>query len=278
MSQANIHSIKDSKITLKKSLGQNFLKDENIVKKIVATANVDETTSVIEIGPGIGALTQIMLQKNAQVVAVEIDQRLIPILEENFAGDNFDVINEDFLKIDPNVLKDMMRFKNVKVVANLPYYITSAIINKILLEMKFVDELYIMVQKEVAERITSEPNQKSYNSLSVFCQTVSDVKYEFTVKKTVFNPMPKIDSAIISFKRKDVNIDIAKLEVFVQHCFKQKRKTLVNNLAKAYQLEKQAVGDFLVSQGFLANVRSEQITVEQFHNLFLSFMDWKNNG
>ncbi len=147
MAQANIHTIKASKIELKKSLGQNFLTDVNIVRKIVNTANVDKATSVIEIGPGIGALTEILLEDANDVTAVEIDQRLIPILEQTFATENFQVINQDFLEIKPDALKQLVKKDKVKVVANLPYYITTAIITKILLEMPFIDELYIMVQK-----------------------------------------------------------------------------------------------------------------------------------
>lgn len=273
MAQANIHTIKASKLELKKSLGQNFLTDVNIVRKIVATANVDKDTSVIEIGPGIGALTEILLEQANDVVAVEIDQRLIPILEQTFEGQNFSVINEDFLKIEPEAVKPLVQKEKVKVVANLPYYITTAIITKILLDMPFIDELYIMVQKEVAERIAADSGTKKYNSLSVFCQTISDVNYEFTVKKTVFDPVPKIDSAIISFKRKDVvDIDIYKFEVFVQHCFKQKRKTLVNNLHVAYGVSKADLISFLEGLGYKGSVRSEQVSVEEFKALYAAFM------
>ncbi len=275
MAQANIHTIKASKIELKKSLGQNFLTDVNIVKKIVNTANVDKETSVIEIGPGIGALTEILLEEANDVTAVEIDRRLIPILEDTFSEANFQVINQDFLTIDAEVLQGYVQKDKVKVVANLPYYITTAIITKILLDMPFIDELYIMVQKEVAERIAADAKTKKYNSLSVFCQTISDVNYEFTVKKTVFDPVPKIDSAIISFKRKDHNVDILKFEKFVQNAFKQKRKTLVNNLNSTYGIAKNELIDFLTGQGLKANIRSEEISVEAFQELYNNFVNTK---
>ncbi len=275
MAQANIHTIKASKIELKKSLGQNFLTDVNIVKKIVNTANVDKETSVIEIGPGIGALTEILLEEANDVTAVEIDRRLIPILEDTFSEANFQVINQDFLTIDAEVLQGYVQKDKVKVVANLPYYITTAIITKILLDMPFIDELYIMVQKEVAERIAADAKTKKYNSLSVFCQTISDVNYEFTVKKTVFDPVPKIDSAIISFKRKDHNVDILKFEKFVQNAFKQKRKTLVNNLNSTYGIAKNELIDFLTEQGLKANIRSEEISVEAFQELYNNFVNTK---
>lgn len=271
MAQANIHTIKASKIELKKSLGQNFLTDVNIVKKIVNTANVDQDTSVIEIGPGIGALTEILLEDANDVLAVEIDQRLIPILERTFEDRNFSVINEDFLKIEPEYLQTLVQKDKVKVVANLPYYITTAIITKILLDMPFIDELYIMVQKEVAERIAADSKTKKYNSLSVFCQTISDVKYEFTVKKTVFDPVPKIDSAIISFKRKDIDIDIYAFEKFVQKAFKQKRKTIVNNLNASYGITKAELIAFLEENNYKATTRSEEISVEEFKEFYAKF-------
>lgn len=271
MAQANIHTIKASKIELKKSLGQNFLTDVNIVKKIVNTADVDKDTSVIEIGPGIGALTEILLQDANDVTAVEIDQRLIPILEQTFAEENFQVINEDFLKIEADYLQGLVQKDKVKVVANLPYYITTAIITKILLDMPFIDELYIMVQKEVAERIAADSKTKKYNSLSVFCQTISDVKYEFTVKKTVFDPVPKIDSAIISFKRKEIDIDIYAFEKFVQNAFKQKRKTVVNNLNASYQISKEEIIAFLEENNYKPTLRSEEISVEEFKTFYAAF-------
>jgi len=274
MAQANIHAIKDSKIELKKSLGQNFLTDVNIVNKIVKTANLDGDTTVIEIGPGIGALTEVMVEQAKNVLAIEIDQRLIPILEKNIGGD-FNVINEDFLKISNDTIKPYIKGTKVKVVANLPYYITTAIITKILLEMPFIDELYIMVQKEVADRISAVPRTKKYNSLSVFCQTMSEVKYEFTVKRTVFNPPPNVDSAIISFKRKTFDVDLQAFEVFVQNCFKQKRKTLINNLNAAYGMDKEEALRFLELNGYDKNKRSEEISVEEFVTLFESFKEFK---
>ncbi len=271
MAQANIHTIKASRIELKKSLGQNFLTDVNIVRKIVNTANIDSETSVIEIGPGIGALTEILLEGANDVTAVEIDQRLIPILEQTFAENNFQVINEDFLKIEADYLQGLVQKDKVKVVANLPYYITTAIITKILLDMPFIDELYIMVQKEVAERIAADAKTKKYNSLSVFCQTISDVKYEFTVKKTVFDPVPKIDSAIISFKRKEIDVDIFAFETFVQNAFKQKRKTIVNNLNASYQIPKEEIIEFLEANNYKPTLRSEEITVEEFKEFYQKF-------
>lgn len=271
MAQANIHTIKDTNLELKKSLGQNFLTDVNIVKKIVKTANLDENTTVIEIGPGIGALTEFMLMESRNVLAVEIDQRLIPILTNLFQDQEFDVVNEDFLKITEETLKPYIKGDRVSVVANLPYYITTAIITKILLEFKFIDELYIMVQKEVADRITAVPRTKKYNSLSVFCQTLSDVNYEFTVKRTVFDPVPNVDSAIISFKRREYDINISEFEVFVQNCFKQKRKTWINNINYSYKISKDELINFLDKYEYSPKLRSEEVEVAQFQIMFDQF-------
>ncbi len=273
MAQANIHTIKASNLELKKSLGQNFLTDENVVRKIVKTANVDNNTTVIEIGPGLGALTEILLEEAQNVLAVELDNRLIPILTDLFKDNNFDIIHNDFLKITKEDLNPYLNGDKIKVVANLPYYITTAIITKILLEFPFIDELYIMVQKEVAERIAASPKTKKYNSLSVFCQTISDVNYEFTVKKTVFDPVPKIDSAIISFKRKNIDVDIYNFEKFVQNCFVQKRKTWVNNINAAYKIDKETLGNYLIELGYKPTLRSEEVSVEEFKELYNSFKE-----
>jgi len=274
MSQATFESIKKTKLKLKKSLGQNFLTQENIVRDIVACGNVDKETTVVEIGPGIGALTGVLIEKANQVIAIEIDQRLIPILNEKF-GDKITLKNEDFLMVDIYNLKNIIVNNKVKVIANLPYYITTPIINKIMMEMPYIDEVIIMVQKEVAERICATPKSKKYNSLSVFCQTVSDVKYEFTVGKENFNPVPKVDSAIISLKRRNVDVDIKGFEFFVQNCFKQKRKTLLNNLFNAYNFNKDEIEIFLIENELTKNSRSEEISNDKFKDLFDKFIKYQ---
>lgn len=262
--KANRNAIKESKVNLKKSLGQNFLTDKNIVEKIVNTANVDSQTNIIEIGPGIGALTQLLINRSLFVTSVEIDKQLIPVLDESFGSNqNFELIHGDFLQLDPKVF-DTHQAKITKVVANLPYYITTAIITKILTEMPFVDEIIIMVQKEVAQRITSAAGNKAYGSLSVYCQLSCETNYEFTVKRTVFMPPPNVDSAIISLKRKEINFDLECVEKFVKNCFRQKRKTLVNNLHSSYNIEKELITKLLTANGFSPSVRAEQIVPEDF--------------
>ncbi len=276
--KANKQEIAASNVRLKKSLGQNFLTERNIVEKIVKTANVDENTNVIEIGPGIGALTELLINQSKFTTAVEIDDELIPVLTESFGGyDNFELKHIDFLKTSSEQFSTHGA-ETTKVVANLPYYITTAIITKILNEMDYVDEIYIMVQKEVAERISASSKSKQYGSLSVYCQLLCDVNYEFTVKRTVFMPPPNVDSAIISLKRKPVDCDIKAIEKFVQNAFKQKRKTLVNNLNKAYGMAKPEVTDFLVDLGYKPSVRAEEISPEEYIVLHNEFKKELANG
>ncbi len=276
--KANKQEIAASNVRLKKSLGQNFLTERNIVEKIVKTANVDENTNVIEIGPGIGALTELLINQSKFTTAVEIDDELIPVLTESFGDyDNFELKHIDFLKTSSDQFSTHGA-ETTKVVANLPYYITTAIITKILNEMDYVDEIYIMVQKEVAERISASSKSKQYGSLSVYCQLLCDVNYEFTVKRTVFMPPPNVDSAIISLKRKPVDCDIKAIEKFVQNAFKQKRKTLVNNLNKAYGMAKPEVTDFLVDLGYKPSVRAEEISPEEYIVLHNEFKKVLANG
>ncbi len=276
--KANKQEIAASKVRLKKSLGQNFLTEKNIVEKIVRTANVDEDTNVIEIGPGIGALTELLIDQSKFTTAVEIDDELIPVLTESFGDyDNFELKHIDFLKTDADQF-DTHGASTTKVVANLPYYITTAIITKILNEMDYVDEIYIMVQKEVAERISASPKSKQYGSLSVYCQLLCEVNYEFTVKRTVFMPPPNVDSAIISLKRKDLDIDIKTIEKFVQNAFKQKRKTLVNNLNKAYGVDKPTITAFLEGLGYKPSVRAEEVSPEQYIEMQVKFKEEVING
>ncbi len=276
--KANKNEIAASKVRLKKSLGQNFLTERNIVEKIVRTANVDQDTNVIEIGPGIGALTELLIEQSKFTTAVEIDRELIPVLTESFGHhDNFELKHIDFLETDASQFETHGASKT-KVVANLPYYITTAIITKILNEMDYVDEIYIMVQKEVADRISASPKSKQYGSLSVYCQLLCEVNYEFTVKRTVFMPPPNVDSAIISLKRKDLECDIIAVEKFVKNAFKQKRKTLVNNLNKAYGIEKPVVTEFLTNLGYKPSVRAEEISPEQYIELQAKFKEELING
>ena len=270
MKQASKEAISLSNVKLKKSLGQNFLKDFNLIKKIVGLVDIQKETSIIEIGPGIGALTEELVSNFNQVIVIEIDERLIPVLSTKFE-DKIEIINQDFLKIDVNNLKEKLLYNKIKVIANIPYYITTPIIMKILNEMQYVDEIIIMVQKELAQRICANYKTKQYNSLSVFCQTISDVNIEMIIKKESFVPMPKIDSAILRFKPKKQEIDRQQYSEFLQACFVQKRKTLVNCLNQVYKIDKKELESFLLKHGFKINIRAEEILIDEYLFLYYEF-------
>ncbi|MGC0294949.1 16S rRNA (adenine(1518)-N(6)/adenine(1519)-N(6))-dimethyltransferase RsmA, partial [Streptococcus pneumoniae] len=191
--------------TFKKSFGQNFLTDTNILQKIVDTAEIDDQVNVIEIGPGIGTLTEFLAERAAQVMAFEIDHRLVPILADTLRDfDNVTVVNEDILKVD--LAQHIQNFKNpdlpIKVVANLPYYITTPILMHLIESDIPFCEFVVMMQKEVADRISAQPNTKAYGSLSIAVQYYMTAKVAFIVPRTVFVPAPNVDSAILKMVRR----------------------------------------------------------------------------
>ena len=227
--------------TFKKSFGQNFLTDTNILQKIVDTAEIDKNVNVIEIGPGIGALTEFLAENAAEVMAFEIDDRLVPILEDTLRDhDNVNVINEDVLKAD--LQTRVNEFKNpelpIKVVANLPYYITTPILMHLIESKIPFAEFVVMMQKEVADRISAEPNSKAYGSLSIAVQYYMTAKVAFIVPRTVFVPAPNVDSAILKMTRREQPLVEVKDEDFLfrvaKASFVHRRKTLWNNLTNHF--------------------------------------------
>ncbi|TCS80173.1 16S rRNA (adenine(1518)-N(6)/adenine(1519)-N(6))-dimethyltransferase RsmA [Tepidibacillus fermentans] len=221
----------------KKSLGQNFLIEPSILDKIVSSAKIDETVGVIEIGPGIGALTQKLAEKAGKVVAIEIDQRLIPILEETLAAyRNVELIHGDILKISLNELlsNQFSEFETIKVVANLPYYITTPIIMSLLEQKLQIASITVMIQKEVAERILAKAGGKDYGTLTLAVDYYAEAKIVMQVPKTVFVPKPNVDSAIIQLKiRKQPPVQVEDENFFfrvIKASFAQRRKTIINNL------------------------------------------------
>lgn len=224
-------------LVLKKSLGQNFLINETILDQIVDAAGVDETTGVIEIGPGIGALTQVLAEKADRVLALEIDQRLKPLLKETLHDyANATVHFADVLKTDMKTLIEQTfpPGSKIMVVANLPYYVTTPILMKLLTENLPVSSVVVMIQKEVADRMEAEPGDKSYGSLSVAVQYHSEPKVVMNVPKAVFVPQPNVDSSVIKLDiRKEKQVDVSDEDFFfkvVKASFAQRRKTLLNNL------------------------------------------------
>lgn len=227
--------------TFKKSFGQNFLTDTNILQKIVDTAEVDKNVNVIEIGPGIGALTEFLAENAAEVMAFEIDERLIPILEDTLHDfDNVQVVNQDILKAD--LQTQIKQFKNpdfpIKVVANLPYYITTPILMHLIESKIPFAEFVVMMQKEVADRISAEPNTKAYGSLSIAVQYYMEAEVAFIVPRTVFVPAPNVDSAILKMVRRNQPLVEVQDEDFLfdvaKASFVHRRKTLWNNLTNRF--------------------------------------------
>lgn len=252
-----------------KSLGQNFLIDGNIVRKISQIGQVREGDHVLEIGPGIGTLTEELALNAKRVVAVEIDKNLLPILDETLQDyDNVDIIYGDILNTDiQKIIDEKMEGGPIKVVANLPYYVTTPIIAKLLEEDLNIHSIIVMVQKEVADRIVASPGTKQYGSLSVFVNFYTYPEIGMKVPKTVFMPQPKVDSAIIKLNMKE-EIPQVNREVFfkvVRSAFGKRRKTLLNALSSGeLGLEKETIREVLESLDIPWDVRAENLKVEDF--------------
>ena len=263
--------------TFKKSFGQNFLTDTNILQKIVDTAEIDDQVNVIEIGPGIGALTEFLAERAAEVMAFEIDHRLVPILADTLRDfDNVTVVNEDILKVD--LAKHIQNFKNpdlpIKVVANLPYYITTPILMHLIESGIPFSEFVVMMQKEVADRISAQPNTKAYGSLSIAVQYYMTAKVAFIVPRTVFVPAPNVDSAILKMVRRPEPAVAVEDESFFfkvsKASFTHRRKTLWNNLT-GYFGKTEEVKDKLTKAldqaGLSPSVRGEALSLAEFASL-----------
>lgn len=250
---------------LKKKFGQNFIIDENVINSIIDKSGVDKDTMVIEVGPGAGSLTYKLGKTSKNVLCYEIDDSLKNVLESNIDGlNNVEVVYGDFLKAD--VLKDLEKYNYSKlyVVANLPYYITTPIIIKIIEDKIPVDKMVVMVQKEVGERFKATPGSKEYGSLSVFLDYYFDVRKIMDISSNVFIPRPNVDSIIVEFKKKDKIYELKDSKVFfklIRDSFTQKRKTLRNNL-KGYNLD--SVENTLSKYNLDLSVRAEQLSLEIF--------------
>ena len=263
--------------TFKKSFGQNFLTDTNILQKIVDTAEVDKGVNVIEIGPGIGALTEFLAENAAEVMAFEIDDRLIPILADTLARfDNVQVVNQDILKAD--LQTQIQAFKNpdlpIKVVANLPYYITTPILMHLIEGKIPFAEFVVMMQREVADRISAMPNTKAYGSLSIAVQYYMTAKVSFIVPRTVFVPAPNVDSAILKMVRRDQPVVSVQDEDFFfrvsKVAFVHRRKTLWNNLTSHFgksEDTKAKLEKALEIAKIKPSIRGEALSIPDFASL-----------
>ncbi len=269
--------------TFKKSFGQNFLTDTNILQKIVDTAEIDKHVNVIEIGPGIGALTEFLAENAAEVMAFEIDERLMPILADTLQEfENVKIINEDILKSD--LQARIKEFSNpelpIKVVANLPYYITTPILIHLIESRIPFSEFVVMMQREVADRISAQPNSKSYGSLSIAVQYYMTAKVAFIVSRTVFVPAPNVDSAILKMTRRDKPAVEVKDEPFFfkvsKASFTHRRKTLWNNLTSCFGKSdeiKTRLEIALNNADLSPNVRGEALDLQEFSRLSDSLYD-----
>ncbi len=259
----------------KKGYGQNFLVDSNIVKRIVSESNINKEDGVIEIGPGIGSLTEVLTESAKKVLCFEVDHDMVEILSENLKVENLKIIEKDFLKVDFNKdLEFLSDCKEIKVVSNLPYYITTPILFKLLEADIEINEYYFMVQKEVGERFSGKPKTKDYNSLSVAIDYQATAKILFNVNRNSFYPSPNVDSVVIEVKKekKDYRVNNkADFLKFVQNIFAQRRKTLINNINQAYGLSKAEIVDILKNNGYKETTRSEELSTEEIVNLYNIF-------
>lgn len=258
-----------------KKFGQNFLIDSNILENIVEAAEITKDDFVLEIGPGIGTMTQYLCEAARQVVAVEIDKMLIPILEDTLSEyDNVEVINQDVLKVD---IKSLAEEKNdgrpIKVVANLPYYITTPIIMGLFESGVPIESITIMVQKEVADRMQTGPGSKDYGALSLAVQYYADAKVMLNVSASCFMPRPNVDSAVIKLTRhKESTVELKDEKLMFQiirASFNQRRKTLVNGVKNSPELNfsKDEIVSAIEAIGKPETIRGEALTLEEFAKL-----------
>ena len=262
-----------------KRFGQNFLIDTHVLERIIEAAQITKDDFVIEIGPGIGTMTQYLAEAAREVAAVEIDRSLIPILQDTLQDwDNVTVINEDILKVDVcKLAQEKNGGRPVKVVANLPYYITTPIIMGLFENQVPLDSITIMVQKEVADRMQVGPGTKDYGALSLAVQYYASPQIVANVPPNCFMPRPKVGSAVIRltrFQEPPVKVDDEKLMfAIIRASFNQRRKTLVNGLKNASELSftKEQIESALTSAGLQLNIRGEALTLEQFAQLSNEF-------
>lgn len=257
--------------TFQKRFGQNFLIDTNIIEKIIDGSGITKEDTVLEIGPGLGSLTQLMAEAAGRVIAVEIDKKLIPVLEDTLSDyDNIRIINEDILKLDMHKLIKEEGIKSLKVVANLPYYITTPIIMGLIERDLPIESITVMIQKEVAERMNARPSTKAYGSLTLAVNFYASTEIVTMVPPGCFIPKPKVGSAVIKLTKlvePSVTTKDEKLMFqLIKGAFAQRRKTFINSLTNSQQLpfEKEDVGKALESLNIDVRIRGEALSLEQF--------------
>ena len=257
-----IQFLRANEIWAKRTMGQNFLVDSEVLDKIIVAADISPSDVILEIGPGLGVLTEGLSEKAGKIIAIEKDDKLTEMLESKFSGTNVEILHQDALEFDPTELGEY------KLVANIPYNITSLIIRKFLETSNKPERLILMVQKEVAERITARPGDMSLLSVSV--QFYAEAEIISLVKNTSFYPSPKIDSAVIKISPKELSKEVNEKEFFrlVKFGFASKRKTLENNLSAGMHITKQDASDIIKAAGLEARIRAEALTIENWIKLY----------
>ena len=267
--------LEQNDIIVKKQYGQNFLLDDNILKNIVKSAELKKDTNVIEIVPGLGFLTNYLQQATTNVLCYEIDEQMVEHLNElNY---NISIINDDFLK--RNLNKDFKNIfdnsNNITLVANLPYYITTPILLKVLEETTRIDKMIVMMQTEVAKRLCGKPSTKDYNALSVLIQYFTNPRIIFNVSPKSFFPEPNVESSVVMIEKKEEPLlEVKNLDFFLKfnrNIFSQRRKTLYNNIQKAYNYDKELIKKIIKENNLDESVRSEELDVSQIVKLANDF-------
>ncbi len=269
--------MKKYNIRANKNLGQNFLINEEVVKNIVGCSNIEKEDLVIEIGPGLGTLTKYLLEKAGKVICIELDTKMLQILEDRFSlYNNFELINNDVLKVDlKNIIekeKTEGKIKNVKIVANLPYYITTPIIMKLLEEELELESITVMIQKEVADRLIATPGEKNTGAITYSVYYYADSEAIMEVPNSSFIPEPEVTSKVIKLNiRKEPAVkpkDKEKMFKIIKYAFMQKRKTLLNSLTNNGVFKNKTQGtEILNFLGIKENVRPEELTLKQFEKI-----------
>ena len=264
--------MKKYNISANKKLGQNFLIDEETIVKTINAAEITKEDLIIEIGPGLGTLTKPILEKAGKVICIELDERMLTILNDRFGlYDNFKIINEDVLKVDLNSLIKKEKNENIKyakIVANLPYYITTPIIMKLLEDKLDIESITVMIQKEVADRLTTIPGEKNTGAITYSINYYTNPERIHEVKNTCFIPAPEVDSTVIKLNiAKQKKIELSDEVLFfkiIKAAFMQKRKTLLNALSNGNIATKDEIKDILKKLDIDENIRGEKLTMEQY--------------
>lgn len=270
--------LKDCNFEFKKKFGQNFITDGNLLEAICDDAEIEQTDNVLEIGVGAGSLTKTLAGRCRKVVGYEVDKSLFDVLSLSLKGqDNVEIVFKDFLKADVSEVNSMFD-GNFKVVANLPYYITTNIIFKLVEENFNITSLTLMVQKEVAERLVSKPGTKDYGTITAEIDSIGDAEIKRIVNRQMFMPVPNVDSAIINIKlnknKSDIK-DVGLLRKVIKASFSMRRKTLANCLKSNFSFNAEKIDNLFARLGYDKNIRGETLSTKDFVNLANEIFDMK---